>query len=505
MRHNVSHKTRPTPKGQAMVSPRRVSRVCARSVYRVLAYIVILGACWASGYWLLTPNSEGLTGVEPATENTVGALDPGTSAAPHSPAKPEQGEDSELTLSVTPATLQAEELACAQRLLETYSTESRVLNVVGHIHNNHGNRTAALVHWQRAIALDPNNAVAYDAMAKVAFLKEDNQEAIRLWQKTLDVAPRMPGTHYQLATALMGVGRLDEAAAAFGREIEINPHVSSTHAMLGEVTRLLGHYDSALISFKTAVQIDPNATKACYGLATVYRALKDKEQSEQWMVRFRQLKDIDIQGDHDRRSGYDDMDDLRSLAARTFTEVASIYAQHGDYQSAEPLWLRASALDTAQLSCRQNLGQLYHYTNRIDKAIEMCKQLTKLDPGNPEYLVNMGVFYARLEQYDAAIDAMEKANGLDSERSANFRFLTKIYLQTSRDADQAIAYARRAVDLEPSAANYFMLGTALKGKDDQTGALAAFQRAAELDPFKPQYQSNYRNLRKQMPQEPEDK
>ena len=403
-----------------------------------------------------------------------------------------------MALPVTPAALQAEESACARKLLDEYPSDPEVLNVLGHIHNNHGNRAEAVSHWQRAIALDPGHASAYDAMAKVAFLKEDNQEAIRLWQKTLEVAPRKPGVHYQLATALMGAGRLDEAVTALEQEINISPRASAAHALLGEVSRLLGQYDAALVNFKSAVRIDPNATKACYGLATVYRALKDKAQSEQWMDRFRQLKGLDIQGDHDRRSAYDDMDEQRASAARTFTQVAGIYAQHGDYQSAESLWLRASVLDAHQLSCRQDLGQLYHHTNRIDKAIDMCRELAGLDPGNPEYLINMGVFYARLKQYDAAIEAMKEANVLAPGRPGNYRFLTKIYLRTSRDVDQAVAYARKALDLAPTAPSYFNLGTALQAREDQAGALAAFRHAAELDPFNPQYQVSYRDLQKRM-------
>lgn len=420
-------------------------------------------------------------------------------------ARGESGEDLQPNPPAAPVTLPAEELASAQRLQEKYPSEPRALNVLGHIHNNHGKRAEAVAYWSKLVALDPSNADAYDAMAKVAFLKGDNSEAIRLWQKTLAIQARRPGVQYQLATALMGVGRLDEAAAALDREIEISPQANDPHTMQGEVYRLLGRYDQALTSFKSSVQIDPNSLKACYGLATVYRALKDKAASERWMARFQQLKTESVQADHDRRGAYDDRSETRRLTARTFTEIASIYAQHDDYQNAERLWLRASALDATQLSCRQNLGQLYHYTKRLDSAIEMCKQLAQLEPENADYLVNMAVFYADLKQYDAAIDTMEKANGLDSGRSASFRFLAKTTLQTSRDAGRAVSYAQQALALEPSAANYFILGKARERQGDQTGALSAYHRASELNPFNAQFLSTYRNFRDQMQQEPEGK
>jgi tetratricopeptide (TPR) repeat protein len=179
--------------------------------------------------------------------------------------------------------------------------------------------------------------------------------------------------------------------------------------------------------------------------------------------------------------------------------MGRIYARHGDLQNAERLWMRASQLDATQLQCRQDLGQLYQHTNRIEQAVEMCRQLSQLEPQNADYLVNMGVFYARLERYDAAIEAFECANALDPGRPGNYRTLARIYLQTDRDVGQAVAYARTAVQLQPNAAGYFLLGTVRERQGDQEAALAAFRRAAELEPANRRYQSTYRGLQNRMP------
>ncbi len=406
-------------------------------------------------------------------------------------------DDSEAESPETVAALQAEELAQAHRLLETFPSNPRVLNALGHIYNNQGDRTQAVSYWRQVVALEPGNAAAYDAMAKVAFLKEENDEAARLWQRVLEIAPGAPGVHHQLAMALMGAGRLAEAAEALAREIEINPKASLSHTMLGEVHRMLEDYDRAIESFQAAVQIDPNATKACYGLSVVYRAIGEKEQSQRWMTEFRRLKAADVQVDHNRRDAYDDVGVTRKTIAETFTEMGRIYARHNDLENAERLWLRAAHLDTKQLLCRQDLGQLYQRTNRIDRAIAMCEQLAQLEPDNADYLVNAGVFHARLKQYDAAIDALVGANALDPKRPANYRTLARLYLETGRDADQAVAHAETAVRLQPNAASFFVLGAARQRQGDRAAALAAYRRAAELEPGNRRYQTACRNLQGQ--------
>jgi len=379
--------------------------------------------------------------------------------------------------------------------------QAQALDLLAHVYNNQGNRTQAVAHWEKVVALDHRHAGAYDAMARVAFLAEEHERAVQLWNKTLAINPRMPGVHARLASAFMGLGQMQEAIAALQKAIEISPQAGQSHYMLGEAHRQLGQYELAQESFQAALRIQPDSAKVCYGLATVYLALKQTDKATAWLVTFRRLKAADVQADKDRRSQYDDIQVVRAEIAQTYTQMGIIYARHRDLRSAEQLWKRAAELDRTQVECRTNLAKLYQQTHRAQQALTLCRELAELEPGNGAHPFNMGMLHANLKEFDAALQAFQKARTLAPEKSASYRLLAQMYLETGRDTAQARTYAQQAVTLEAQAENYFVLGAVKVKQGDSAGAAEALQRALTLEPNNPKYQSTYRAFQIRMQQE----
>lgn len=418
-------------------------------------------------------------------------LTEGTSPTPEEPATP----------LATVEALKEEELELTNQLIEDFPRDPATINLLANVHNNHGNRTEAVRYWEQVVLLDPNSAIAYDSMARVALLKEEHAKAIQLWEKAMQIDPDMFGVHFRLAQALMATGRPEQAVAALKKDLEISPKASWSYYLLGQLYTQLKDYEQAKQSFEAAIQIQPDYSKAYYGLATVCMRLEQTDEARRFMDEFRKLKAQDIRVDKDRRSTYDDLETIRSQVAETCIEGGKIYYGHRNAQKAEQFWQKAAALDPNNITCRTNLATLYQQNNKVLQALELCEQLRELEPENPTRHFNVGILNARLEKFEAAEKAFQKACELAPKQSDSYRMLAQMYLETGRSVTEALALALKAVQLEPKAENYFVLGAVYARNDNHAEALAALQRAISLDPNNPKYRSIYELFKKRVQKE----
>ncbi len=70
-----------------------------------------------------------------------------------------------------------------------------------------------------------------------------------------------------------------------------------------------------------------------------------------------------------------------------------------------------------------------------------------------------------------------------------------MYLKTGQRLDEARSLAETAARLEPSAANFRLLGEACDKNGDRQAALSAMERAIALEPANPQYRRIYEVLK----------
>ena len=115
------------------------------------------------------------------------------------------------------------------------------------------------------------------------------------------------------------------------------------------------------------------------------------------------------------------------------------------------------------------------------------QELAAIEPANPSYPLEVGRLYAELGQRPAAEAALREACRRDPQLAAGHAALARLYLDDPAQGAAALEHARAAVDLQPTATHFGLLGTACRLNGDRQAALAAWKRAAELDPQNVQY------------------
>jgi tetratricopeptide (TPR) repeat protein len=311
--------------------------------------------------------------------------------------------------------LQEEALQVVDALRDEFPGSSDPLVLLGNLHNTLGNSDAAAACWQRCLETDPKRADAYRGLGLVAMRKGQYEKALGLWRKALQIKPEMSGVRTLSARALMALGRPEEAVAPLKKDIEISPDAGTSYFELGQAYRQLKEYEKAKESYQAAVRIRPDYTNAYYGLALACQRLGRTDEFGTYMEEFQRLKAHNRQTDRDLRSAYDDVTSARQSVAQTHTEAGQVYFGHGNLQSAQQHWQRAARLDPKNTVCRMQLVAVYVEGQKDREALQVCEELSRIDPDDAVTYINIGVLNARLKRFDAALSAVDRAIQLDPD------------------------------------------------------------------------------------------
>jgi tetratricopeptide (TPR) repeat protein len=392
--------------------------------------------------------------------------------------------------------LKKEAINAAIQLTKDFPNDAEAFFLLGIVYRNQGNSEKAVMCWERCVELDSNHTKAYHGMGEVAFDKGEYQRAVDLGQRVLEIDPKQPGVYNSLACALMCLGKAEEAAKAFQKDIEISGQSVHSQFMLGKQYQLLKEYEKARKCYETVIKIAPGYTQAYHGLATVCAMLGEKEKSRVFMETFRNLKDEEMKALKERDSRFNDLVSARQTMAQAYTDIGRFYYERRDARKAEKLLLWAATLDAKQPGCRILLASLYEQDGRLTQALQFYKQLTTIQPDNVNCHRNIGIISFQLQRYDDAEKAFRKVIELDPKQSFGYRYLAYLYLNVNRKLPEAKKLAEKAVALEKTGENFFILSLACKVNGDRTSAISAIQQAIKLEPGNIEYRQMYEQLKK---------
>jgi len=98
----------------------------------------------------------------------------------------------------------------------------------------------AIPQFERALALDPNNAYIQVNLAKLYASQNDTGKALELFKKGMPRAEPDASASYWYASALKDAGSLTEAETNVRRSIELDPKNADAHDLLAEILTLEG-------------------------------------------------------------------------------------------------------------------------------------------------------------------------------------------------------------------------------------------------------------------------
>src|SRR5437868_11687506 len=155
---------------------------------------------------------------------------------------------------------------------------------------------------------------------------------------------------------------------------------------------------------------------------------------------------------------------------------------------AKDLTLRSDGVHKADALAYFVQGVDYEENGEMDKALEAYRHVLNVDPGEVELAVRVAALLIREDEYPDAIDVLKDAVKARPNAPEPYLSLSFIYAKYLRKTDQAIAFANRAITLDPQSIDgYQRLFEIEVASGDEKRALATLDRAAKIPAASPSF------------------
>lgn len=404
---------------------------------------------------------------------------------------------SELPIELQVDALKKEETELVQTVMMDFPNNAAAVEQMGNFLSRHGQRNEAVGFWQKCIAIDPNYFNAYRGLGMVALDRGEYQQAFEHYRTAAKIRPEAEGIHAKMSEALVGLGRYDEAIRQLKEEIRIWPQSATAHFLLGQAYLKQKAYENAQTHYEKALELSPKYPNACYGLARVFMGLKQPDKAREYQEKFRSFRnETDLKPYDDRKMGTADyLASARTSAAQALLDAEKLYRGRKNFNRSEALIQRAIVVDPNMPECYERLGLLYYMTNRPAEAVRQFERMSEIQPNNPRCYLNIGNISTRLGRLGQAERAYQKVIEVAPKESVGYRKLSQLYLNTNMKLDEARTLAQKAVDLDASAENLFVLAWACDVNGDRAKAAKVIEEAIRLDPNNPIYRQVYERIK----------
>jgi tetratricopeptide (TPR) repeat protein len=359
------------------------------------------------------------------------------------------------------AAIKKEQLELAQRLVAEFPNREGALVLMGNVLQLQARGEEADKFWKQALQINPKRADVYWSLGQRAMLAGSYEEAVSHWRRTLELDPQMPQLSGNLALALMGLGRHQEAVDVLEKGPQAANLSGFDRFVLGQAYLQLGQPEQARDNYEKALQLQPDYTNAHYGLFTVYTRLGQRDKAQEHLVAFQKFKAQEMKVLKDRNDVHSDLQEVRVRVAETYVMAHLLYRDPPQPEKAEQVLRRAVALDPTNVAALRGLGDCCQAAGRVAEAEQAYRALIEAAP-----------------------------QGADG-----YRELAALYLRRRLKLPEARQLAEKAVALEPTALNYFVLSRAYDQNGDPGRAVSVLQKAVELEPANSSYRQTYERLR----------
>ncbi|MCA2716869.1 serine protease [Microcystis sp. M169S2] len=384
----------------------------------------------------------------------------------------------------------------------------------------------ALADYNKALALNPNNARAYINRADVYKERKEFDLALADYNRAIEIDANFAGAYASRGIFYMARKKWDLALADYNRAISIDPdnpilsfprgifyHFQGRNELaLADFTRVIDSYsyqavayimrglayvslkkwDLALADLNRAIELDPNSAFGYGGRGGLYEGRREWDLALADYNRAIEL-DPNSAASYEARGNLYNKQQKWDLAIADYSRAIELgnfdgYSRRGSVYFQQQKWDLAladynKAIETApnpELAYFQR-GALYELQKKGDLALADYSQAIRLNPYFELFYRFRGSLYYRQNQLDLALADYNKAIELNSNEAVLYYNRGKIYQQQQK-WDLALSDYSRSIELDPNCSSaYLQLGRLYFQQKNWDLALASITRSIEID------------------------
>lgn len=232
-------------------------------------------------------------------------------------------------------------------------------NKLGYDLEQLGRLTDAVTHYEEALRLRPDYAVAHRNLARALVRLGHYPAAIEHYEQALRLKAGEAPVEAELANALLHEGRLDEAVAHCRAAFRLSATFAPAANNLGYALLLSGQADAAISAYREAVRLDPRYAAAWDGLG--YALIDANRPAEAIAPCSEAVR-------------------LQPRFADAYNTLGIALAQTGRTAEAIDRFEQALRLGADKPDVHSNLGQALAMTGRTTEAVGQFKAALRLMP-----------------------------------------------------------------------------------------------------------------------------
>ena len=265
-------------------------------------------------------------------------------------------------------------------------------NLEGIKEKTNRNYAAAIIAFDKGIALNPNFELLWANKGGVFFETGRFEEALMCFEKWRDLKPREGLAWGRIGEALINLHRCEESISALKKASEFSPQLSTVWDNLGRAYFYLGNFKEAIPFLDRAIDLEQKSPGALVFKAMSLFNLGQIDEAEK-------LYDLVLT--------YED----RNLDALIGKGI--VLANRGNIKSAIDFFRKSLNLAPNNTFTLMNLALALSKEGNHEEAIETCSRILELDNNNALALFNRACFLTVLGSKSQALDDLEKAVQLD--------------------------------------------------------------------------------------------
>lgn len=318
--------------------------------------------------------------------------------------------------------------------------------------------------WRTTIAKDPTAFLAYNNLGYLLLEKNQLNDAVTYFKKSVEVNPNFSEPHNNLGDALIRLGQTNEGMGHFRKALELIQSDRNTAAAsyynYGDAWLETGHPEEAIKQFNKALEIYPTFSKAQNNLGCAYLRLGQTNEAQFWFQKAIET-DPELADAHNNLAGMLVLRRQLDDAVAQYREVVRIRPDFpGAFQNLVGLLLAQGKPDEAikcyeqALHANKTAGLHNDFANllvsqkRPDEAIKHYEQAVQLSPTNGEFHYNLAVVLALRGRFDDAVAHFQRANELMPD-STRVHYRLGLALQSQKKFAAAIAEFEKVLVLNP--------------------------------------------------------
>jgi predicted O-linked N-acetylglucosamine transferase (SPINDLY family) len=257
-----------------------------------------------------------------------------------------------------------------------------------------GQFQAAIAAYRRLLAVDPQNALAYNNLGLLYKRQRQFLDAQRCLEAAARRMPESAEIAHNLGDVYYAQQRLEEAVREYRRALELLPEQMITMNNLALALSGLGRHDESLSWLLLASQRWPHQPELLYNLGNAQR---DAGHWEEAIAAYRRVAELSPRiPEADNNCG------LVLLGLGRASEAMGAFA-------------RAIAANPEAADAYNHLGTALHQQNRWEEARDAYQMALQRNPQHAGAYYNLGLWYHDRGEYAASVDALEKAYCLEPE------------------------------------------------------------------------------------------